>query len=38
MTLSVRLYGVVTALAASLLFITGAHAGAPQVKTQAPGY
>jgi glyoxylase-like metal-dependent hydrolase (beta-lactamase superfamily II) len=38
MTLNVRLFAAVTALAASLLFITGAEAGAPQLKTQAPGY
>jgi len=38
MTLNVRPYGILTALAASLLFIGGVHAGAPQVKTQAPGY
>jgi glyoxylase-like metal-dependent hydrolase (beta-lactamase superfamily II) len=38
MTLHVRTYGLVTALVASLLPITGAHAGAPQLKTQAPGY
>jgi glyoxylase-like metal-dependent hydrolase (beta-lactamase superfamily II) len=38
MILNLRLYGVVTALAACLLFITDAEAGAPQLKTQAPGY
>jgi glyoxylase-like metal-dependent hydrolase (beta-lactamase superfamily II) len=38
MTLNVRPYGLVTAFVASLLFITGAHAGAPQLKTQAPGF
>src|SRR3984957_4715107 len=38
MTLNVGPYGILTALTASLLFIGGVHAGAPQVKTQAPGY
>jgi glyoxylase-like metal-dependent hydrolase (beta-lactamase superfamily II) len=38
MTSNDRFRGLITALAASLLYITGAQAGAPQVKTQAPGY
>jgi glyoxylase-like metal-dependent hydrolase (beta-lactamase superfamily II) len=38
MASNVRLPGLIAALAVSLLFITGAQAGAPQVKTQAPGY
>ena len=38
MTLNVRLYGAVAAFAGSLLIFTGALAGAPQLKTQAPGF
>jgi glyoxylase-like metal-dependent hydrolase (beta-lactamase superfamily II) len=38
MILKFRLYGAVTALAAALLFVTVAEGGAPQLKTQAPGY
>jgi glyoxylase-like metal-dependent hydrolase (beta-lactamase superfamily II) len=38
MTLKFRPYGAVAALAAALLFVTIAEAGAPQLKTQAPGY
>jgi glyoxylase-like metal-dependent hydrolase (beta-lactamase superfamily II) len=37
MTLNIRPHGLIAALAASLLF-TCADAGAPQLKTQAPGY
>jgi hypothetical protein len=37
-TLTGRLCGVVAALAVTLLFSAGAEAGAPQQKTQAPGY
>jgi glyoxylase-like metal-dependent hydrolase (beta-lactamase superfamily II) len=38
MTLNVRRYGAVAAFCASLLLTTAALAGAPQLKTQAPGY
>jgi glyoxylase-like metal-dependent hydrolase (beta-lactamase superfamily II) len=38
MTLKDRLCGAVVALALTLLFSAGAEAGAPQQKTQAPGY
>src|ERR1700687_3512989 len=38
MTLKDRLCGVVVALAVTLLFGASAKAGAPQQKTQAPGY
>jgi glyoxylase-like metal-dependent hydrolase (beta-lactamase superfamily II) len=38
MTINNRLCGAAVALAFSLLFGTGAEAGAPQLKTQAPGY
>jgi glyoxylase-like metal-dependent hydrolase (beta-lactamase superfamily II) len=38
MTLNHRLCGAALALAVSVLFSTGAAAGAPQQKTQAPGY
>ena len=38
MTLNNRLCGAVMALALSVLFSTGAAAGAPDQKTQAPGY
>jgi hypothetical protein len=38
MTLIDRLCGVVATLAVALLFSASAEAGAPQQKTQAPGY